>query len=339
LVEELVGDLLGVLQEFLANSLFPLLQPAVGVGSTFEGWSPNEDQAVYRLLVPLRPPHGHAFHLELGTSREILAKGSRVRVELECTCTWEQLVENTPCFLHYPEEELRRKPSLLSTLCSGSYLDVQKTARWLQNLVRSAWLLVPQSRHYNMKVLPSSRSCKLQLTNIAGVTLCVELLFGVQQGSSDIFLSSQAREAIFTPSTMWPESYAVAEAKFFRHMALHDTCHLKCLQVCTRILMGTGFSNYIMKTVVMHLLNTIPPSRWSREEFLLWLQHIMEYLHGCLEEKRLNHFFFGNENVPKEIVLPPTFELAEPLNLFQHLLHDKHAHAKALLEFDELQDR
>ncbi|NWQ91550.1 IPIL1 protein, partial [Burhinus bistriatus] len=157
------------------------------------GWSPEEDHAVYQLLVPLKPPRGHAFHLELGTTEEMPAKGSRVRVELECTCMREQLVENTLCFLHHPEEELRRNqgPSLLGTLCTGSYLDVQKTAHWLQNLVRLAWVLVPHSCHFNMKVLPSSRSCKLQLTNTSGRTLFVEMLFGVQQGDSDIFLSSQ----------------------------------------------------------------------------------------------------------------------------------------------------
>ncbi|XP_074693884.1 uncharacterized protein LOC141928916 [Strix aluco] len=46
-------------------------QPPIGVGSTFEGWSPCEDDAVYCLLVP---PRGHAFHLELGTPGEMPAK-------------------------------------------------------------------------------------------------------------------------------------------------------------------------------------------------------------------------------------------------------------------------
>lgn len=37
---------------------------------------------------------------------ELLARDSCVRVELECTCMREQLVENVLCFLHHPEEEL-----------------------------------------------------------------------------------------------------------------------------------------------------------------------------------------------------------------------------------------
>ncbi|NWQ94022.1 IPIL1 protein, partial [Burhinus bistriatus] len=148
-------------------------------------------------------------------------------------------------------------------------------------------------------------------------------------------------EAIFTPSLMWPESYAVAEVKFFRHLARQapcDTFHLKCLQVCTRILVGTGFSHYTLKAVVMHLLNTIPLSRWRMSKFLMRLQDIMEYLRSCLQEKCLDHFFFGNKNVPEEIILPPAFQTAQPLNLFQRLVQDPDAHTKALSEFNKLQD-
>ncbi|KAM6412930.1 inositol 1,4,5-trisphosphate receptor-interacting protein-like 1 [Pluvialis apricaria] len=198
------------------------------------------------------------------------------------------------------------------------------------------------SRHNDMKVLPSSRLCKLQLTNASGRSLFVEMVFGVQQCDSDIFLSSQTTEAIFTPSTTWAESYAVAEVKFFRHIARqapHEALHLQCLQLFAGILVGTGFSTCICKTVAMHLLNTIPPSSWSRREFLMRLQDMLWYLRSCLEEKHLDHFFFGNENMPQDIILPSAFQMAEPLNLFQHLEQDPAAHVKAMRECDELQDR
>ncbi|KAM6392610.1 inositol 1,4,5-trisphosphate receptor-interacting protein-like 1 [Pluvialis apricaria] len=343
-VEVLVGDLLAVLQERLATSFFPVPQPAIGVGSAFEGWNARGRDDVYRLLVPLKPPQRHAFHLELGTVPWMPAKNSCIRVEQECTCTREQLVENTWCFLHHSKEELRRNPaaSLLGSLCTGSYLDVQKTARWFQNLVRSAWEEMPQYHCYSMDLLPSNRSCMLQLTNASGRHLLIEMVFGVQQGDSDIFLSSQTTEPTFTPSTMWAETYAVAEAKFFRHMARqapHEAFHLKCLQIFAGIVVGTVFSMSILKTVAMHLLNTIPPESWSRREFLVRLQDILWYLHGCLEEKRLNHFFFANENMPEDIILPPAFQTAEPLNLFQHLVQDPSAHAQAMCDFDKLQDR
>ncbi|KAM6360321.1 LOW QUALITY PROTEIN: inositol 1,4,5-trisphosphate receptor-interacting protein-like 1 [Alca torda] len=322
---------------------FPVLQPAIGVGSAFEGWSPCGHDDVYRLLVPMKPPYGHAFHLELGTAGQMPAKNC-VRVELECTCTRDHRVENTLCFLHHPEEALQRNldSSLLSNLCTGFYLDAQKIAHWFQNLVISAWGEMPQSRGYSMQVLPSSRSCKLQLTNASGKSLLVEMVFGVQQGNSDIFLSSQTTEDTFTPSTTWAETYAVAEAKFFRRMARQaprDTLYLNCLQLCAGILVSAGFSSYTWKTVVMHLLNTTPLSSWSRWDFMMRLQDIMWYLQGCLEEKRLDHFFFGNKKMPEDIVLPPAFQAAEPINLFQCLVQDPAAHAKALREFEELQDR
>ncbi|NXW33798.1 IPRI protein, partial [Phaetusa simplex] len=150
-----------------------------------------------------------------------------------------------------------------------------------------------------------------------------------------------APEAIFTPSTMWPESYAVAEVKFFRHIARqapHDTFHLKCPQLCAGIVLGTGFSTTTLKTVVMHLLNTIPISSWSRNELLMRLRDILEYLRDCLEEGRLNHFFFGRENTPEEIILPPTFQTAEPFNLCRCLEEEPDAYTEAVGEFKELQD-
>ncbi|XP_064316092.1 inositol 1,4,5-trisphosphate receptor-interacting protein-like 1 [Phalacrocorax carbo] len=344
MVEELVDELLRTCRRLCRNSFMPRLMPAIGEGSFCQGWSPREDDAVYRLLVPLQAPRGHAFHLELGTDEEMPARNSRLRVELVCTCMRERLVKDLLCFLHHSEEELRRNqdPSLLDTLCTGSYLDVQKTAHWFQQFVRSAWMLMPLSGRYNMKVLPSSRSCKLQLTNASRRTLFIEITLGVQQGDSDIFLSSQSTEDILTPSTTWLESYTVAEMKFFRHIARQvprDSFHLKCLQLCARAMVGTGFSTYTLKTAVMHLLTTIPLSGWRRRDFLLRLQDIMRYLRCCLEEKRLDHFFFGNENMPQEIVLPPALQAAEPPNLFQHLAQDPAAHAEALHDFYELEDR
>ncbi|KAM9236213.1 inositol 1,4,5-trisphosphate receptor-interacting protein-like 1 [Leptosomus discolor] len=346
-VEEVVQNLLNVFQKILSESSLPvpLLQSPIGVGCAFEGWSPLEEaEAVYSLLMPLKPPDGHAFHLELGTTGDMPAKDSRIRVDLQCTCTGEQLVENTLCFLHHAKSKLQRSqgPSLLGTFCTDSYLDVHKTALWFQKSVRSAWVALPWSRRYKMEVLPSRRSCKLQLTNASGRTFFVEILFGVQQGRSDIFLSSEATEALSIPSTTWSESYAVAEAKFFRHRARQvprGSWHHKCLHVCTRVLLGTALSPYNFKTVVMHLLTTTPLSGWCRGLFLPRLEDILRYVGTCLEEKRLNHFFFGNDNMPGVISLPPAFRSAQPHNLFQHLRTDPDAHAQALREFHKMQDR
>lgn len=340
--QELLSDLLLVSQSLFSDSFFPVLEPAIGVGSACEGWSHHkEEDVVYCMFVPLKPPHGHAFHLEPDTTGGTPGTSMRIRVELVCTCAKEEPEKNTLCFLHHSEEELKRNhvASLLHTLCTGPYLDGEKIALWFQTFVISAWSEVPQSRDYSMKVLPSSRSCKMKLMKASGKSLFVETVFSVQQGDSDIFLSSQPTEAV-PSSTTWLESFAVAEAKFFRQVAGQApprSCHLKCLRLCARLLEGSGISIYALKTSVMHLLTLIPLSEWQHRYLLMRVDDIMHYLHCCLEEKRLKHFFFDNEDMPEEISLPPSFQGAQPVNLFQHLAQDPAAQTQAMKEFNELQ--
>ncbi|NWQ66261.1 IPIL1 protein, partial [Neopipo cinnamomea] len=233
------------------------------------------------------------------------------------------------------------EPSLLHTLCTGSYLDVEKTARWFYQLVRAAWLALPQSHTWQLVLLPSSRSCKFKVTR-GRESLMVEVLFGVQEGNTDIYVSSQPTEALFTPSTTWPETYAVAEMKFFRHIARQaprDSWHLRCLQLLAYALLGIGFSTYTLKTIVMHLLNTIPVSRWGRRQFLRRLGDTMQYLRVSLQKKCLDHFVVGNQTFPQEIILPHELRTAEPPNLFHRLAQDPAAHTQAVREYHELGDR
>ncbi|NXT72929.1 IPIL1 protein, partial [Chaetops frenatus] len=331
----------------------------IGVGSAFESWSPREWDGVYRVLVPLNPPPGHTFHLELKSAGQMAARTFCIRVELVCTCKREQLAEKLLCFLHHSQEELGRKQkrSLLETLCTGSYLDVEKTSRWFYQLVRSSWLQVPQSYSWHLLFQPCSRSCQFCLSK-GKKSLMVEVLFGVRQGDSDIFVvsqpaeaqkgssstfvSSQPAEANSIASTAWQESYAVAEAKFLWHIAGQVPCesvHLKCLQVFTRILSGTGFSSSTWKTVVMHVLSTVPLSRWRRREFARRLWDIMAYLRRCLQVKRLEHFVLGNERLPAGISLPPATRGLEPLNLFEQLARDPAAHREAMRAYAQLRFR
>ncbi|NXI24833.1 IPIL1 protein, partial [Sterrhoptilus dennistouni] len=323
----------------LSNSFYPVLQRAIGVGSAFEGWSPREQDVVYRVLIPMTPPRGHSFHLELDSAEHRHVRNFRVRVQLECTCSREQKAEKMLCFLHHPEEELRENQdlSLLDTLCTDSYLDVHKTARWFYQLVRAVWPALPQSHTWHLKLLPSRRSCQFQVTN-GTETFRTEMLFGVRRGYSDVFVSSQTREA-YTQSTAWPESYAVAEAKFFKHIARQappDSLHLKCLQFFIHLQLGLSFSTYTMKTIVMHLLNTVPVSQWRRRHFLRRLIGINESLRLCLEAKHLSHFIVGNRRLPVEIRLPRDLQSAEPPNLFHQLAMDLVAHSQAISEYLDL---
>ncbi|XP_039922464.1 inositol 1,4,5-trisphosphate receptor-interacting protein-like 1 [Hirundo rustica] len=325
----------------LSNSFYPVLQRAIGVGSAFEGWSPREQDVVYRVLIPMTPPRGHSFHLELDSAGQRHVRNFRVRVQLECTCTREQQGENMLCFLHHPQEELRsnQDPSLLDTLCTDSYLDVHKTARWFHQVVRAIWPALPQSHNWHLTLLPSTRSCQFKVTN-GRESFRIEMLFGVRRDDSDIFVSSEPREAL-TPSTTWPESYAVAEMKFFEHIARQappDSSHLKCLQFFTRLQLGFSFPTYAMKTIVMHLLNVIPVSSWRRRDFLMRLLDISESLRLSVQAKHLNHFIVGNRRLPRDISVPRDVRMGKTHNIFHHLAQHSAAHTQAMSEYQVLQE-
>ncbi|XP_042635853.1 inositol 1,4,5-trisphosphate receptor-interacting protein-like 1 [Catharus ustulatus] len=342
-ITELMESFRHVFVDSVSNSFYPVPQEAIGVGSAFEGWSPGDWDGVYHVLVPLNPPPGHAFHLELNSAGQVAAKTFSVHVELVCRCEREQLGEKLLCLLHHSQEELQQKQkhSLLETLCTGSYLDVEKTCRWFRQLVRCSWLRVPQSCSWHLVFQPCIRSCRFELSR-GQKSLMVEMLLGVRQGDSDIFVSSQPTEANFTARTAWAETSAVAEVKFFWHVARQVPCeslHLKCLQVFTRILRGTGFSSSTWKTVVMHVLTTVPLDRWSRREFARRLWDIMTCLRHCLKSKRLEHFVLGNKRLPAEISLPPAMRGVEPPNLFEHLARDPAAHREAMKAYGQLRFR
>ncbi|NXN94164.1 IPIL1 protein, partial [Rhinopomastus cyanomelas] len=340
-VMEVVNNLLSAIQEHFLSSSFQVLKTAIGVDSAFEGWSPHGNDTVYHVLVPLQPPCGYAFLLDVGKPWEVPPKDPRICVRLECTCKMDQLQENTLCCCCHPNEELRQEqgPSLLDTLCTDSLLDAHKTAAWFQTLVTSAWRTLPQSCRYDMKLLPSGRACRLQLTKANSSPLTIEIMFGVQQGDSDIFLSSENIKRTPIPNTRWLVTYAVAEAKFFTHTSMwlpRGSCHLKCLYMCARILLGTGLSTYAVKTVTMRLLTTIPQSSWHRAEFLPRLEDAMRHLRCCVEEKHLDHFFTGNYSVPAEVALPKEFEFSQPFNILHKLVRDPERHKKALLAVEHL---
>ncbi|NWR04347.1 IPIL1 protein, partial [Paradoxornis webbianus] len=316
----------------LSNSFYPVLKPAIGVGSAFEGWSPREQDVVYQVLIPMTPPRGHSFRVELDTAGQTRMRNFRIRVRQECTCSREQRRRKMLCFLHHPEEELRsnQDPSLLHTLCTDSYLDVQKTARWFCQLVRAIWPALPQAHSWHLVLLPSTRSCQFKVSN-GRESYRIEMLFGVRQGNSDVFVSSQPRPYHIS-STIWPESYAVAEMKFFKYIARRappDSLHLKCLQFFIRLQLGFGFSTYTTKTIVIHLLNVLPPSWWSRRHFVSRLIDISESLRACVHVRQLNHFIVGNLILPEGISLPPHVLMARNYNLFHDLVMDPVAHSQA----------
>ncbi|NXU60057.1 IPIL1 protein, partial [Turnix velox] len=140
-------------------------------------WIVEENTITYRLPVSLRPPPGHSFSMELDTTGPAPAKPTRVLVMLECICSRGKLLGGSLCFLHQPDNKLPLHQSslFLRTLCSHSYLDLAKVTCWIQQLVPSAWLLLPHSRHCQLTVT-SSDSCTFQLTGTSKMTVKIEIM-------------------------------------------------------------------------------------------------------------------------------------------------------------------
>ncbi|NXQ78614.1 IPIL1 protein, partial [Quiscalus mexicanus] len=144
-------------------------------------WSIFEDRILYQLLVFLQPPPRHSFRLELYGGTHQPERCSNIRVALECTCS--RQTENSPCFAHPSKTNETQNSSLLQNLCTGSYLDVEEIACWVQNLVQTAWEHLPQWQDWQLTVLPSSHSCRLLLSGPSDMQLCAVLVFAVEQGS------------------------------------------------------------------------------------------------------------------------------------------------------------
>ncbi|NXF03297.1 IPIL1 protein, partial [Smithornis capensis] len=143
-------------------------------------WDIFENKILYQLLVFLWPPSRHSFMLELYDGMHQPERCSDIRVVLECTCS-RMMMGDMLCLLHPSDNN--QGSHLVRALCTDSYLDVEKIACWVQNLVQSAWERLPQWHDWQLMVLPSAHSCRVLLTGPSEVQLCAVLLFAVQQGS------------------------------------------------------------------------------------------------------------------------------------------------------------
>lgn len=191
-VEELVEELLGACRGLSRNCLFnPRLQPAIGVGCLYEGWSAREDNVLYRLLVPLRPPPGHAFPPELGAEGEMPARKPGLRVELECACARERLVGGHAVLPPPPRGRAEEKTGAQPATHPLQWLlpECGENHPLVPGLGESSLGASAAVAHCRLTVLPSRRSCKIKLASASESTLSIEFTFGVQIDDSDSFLS------------------------------------------------------------------------------------------------------------------------------------------------------
>ncbi|RMC14484.1 hypothetical protein DUI87_09580 [Hirundo rustica rustica] len=189
-VKKMMHDVLRVCRMFSKDTFMPEMYPATRKNSIHESWSISENRILYQLLVFLQPPSRHSFRLELYNGTHLPERCSNIRVVLECTCL--RNTGNIPCFVHPSKTNGTAQHSpLLQNLCTGSYLDVEEIACWVQNSVQTAWEHLPLWQHWQLTLLPSSHSCRVLLSGPSDMQLCAVLVFAVEQGSPGTFLILQ----------------------------------------------------------------------------------------------------------------------------------------------------
>ncbi|XP_004704526.1 inositol 1,4,5-trisphosphate receptor-interacting protein-like 1 [Echinops telfairi] len=351
-VESFVDDLVEACRILSHREAHLQFEDCLGLGAAFEKWGTLHETQTFHVLVPVTPPQGSIFVLEMQNQ----ALGRRcgcVLVELECVCRCEKLLGDVLCLVHRSNKDHATVPgtsnsAIRAALCTGSHLDVHKTVQWFRGMVSKAWALVAHKYDFKLSLPPSTTSCKLRLDYRSGRFLSISLVLGVQREDTLVYLVSQAPEQEQLTSVYWPESLAACEHLFLKlvgRFAPEDTCHLKCLQIILTLRdlqnLPDGAScpiltPYHFKTAFMHLLLRLPLTDWKHHMLSQRLQDLLWFLGRGLQQRSLHHFLIGNTSLPLTIPIPKTFRNAEPVNLFQHLVLNPVAHSQAVEEFHNL---
>ncbi|XP_066495737.1 inositol 1,4,5-trisphosphate receptor-interacting protein-like 1 [Tiliqua scincoides] len=352
-VESFVNDLLDACRGALPdqNPLL-LLENCIGVDSAFEGWHTQKASSkAFCVLVPISPPKGHSFHVEMSDVEGAPSKHGHILVEMECLCKRERLLGDVVCSLHHPNHHSSNDqgPFFIHDLCTSSHLDVDKAIHWFQALVAKAWESLSYKYKLDLVPQPSNTSCRLKLMFKSGRTVFINIILGVQLGDTLVFLATQGAERDHLTGAVWQRNFAVQELLFFKWVSQRlpeDSCYLKCLQILIFFKESSPssrkepvLSNYHYKTCLMHLLLCQPLLDWEPEDIAPRIQDMLQFMHTALQEKYLQHFVIGNICLPIQIPIPQALRSATPLNLFKHLEQDRDLHAKAMKEFVEVVEK
>ncbi|XP_038615685.1 inositol 1,4,5-trisphosphate receptor-interacting protein-like 1 [Tachyglossus aculeatus] len=348
-VESFVDDLLDACRGLAGREALLQLEDCLGLGAAYERWGPLRGPPRLRVLVPLLPPPGRALVPE----PRVRPGAGRVAVGPECQCERREVPGDVLCLLHRPGAGPGPSP-LEATLCSGRHLDRLKTVRWFSRLVAEAWARVAHKYDFGLSVLAPTTCCRLRLGYRSGRRLDVSVVLGVQWDESLVYLASREdgpAEGPEPPSGLdWPESCAACEQIFLKlvgRCAPPESCHLRCLQVLDWLRDPPGGSRpgppvltpYHLKTALMHQLLLLPLSAWKPELLSQRVRDVLSCLARGLRERRLPHFWTGNDRLPLTVPVPEALRGARPLNLFGHLERDPRLLARAVLEFRDLVGR
>lgn len=361
LVEGFADDLLEALRSVCNRDADMEVEESIGVGSMYENWRVQKPLAC-DFIVPFSPPEPYGFKLETWLSGESVLPDKQgygmIKIcradenSTGCICDKTKLGEDLLCLLHSKMNQARHNNHVEDLLCykDSRYLDGDQVMTWFQVALTKAWNKISHKYEFNLtfNLLDSPGALKLKFRS--GKTIAFNLTPVVQFVDSDVYFISHfpcsGLAEGSTSSIHWFLTFAVYEKRYIQFVSKllpANSCHLNCLQILSFLhgkqcsLTGTSsLTNYHLKTVMLHLLQTHPSSNWAPDFLEVRLQDVLKFLEKSLQEKRLYHFFIGNRNLPEELGIPVVFQKAEPMNLFRPFVLQRSAYRKTMDTFHEM---
>nr|XP_055026455.1 inositol 1,4,5-trisphosphate receptor-interacting protein [Misgurnus anguillicaudatus] len=360
-VEGFADDLLDALKSVCDGETDMEVEDFVGIGSMFESWRVSKPPTV-DLIVPFLSPQPYRFQFEFWcdpvTDIQLDLQGC-VKIKLtkpngngaNCLCGSANLGDDMLCLLHNRNNcEAADDDGLEEVFCERDTTNLSKDRimRWFQISVTKAWGQISHKYEFELAFQNLDVPGALKIKFRSGKTVFLNVTPAVQFENTDAYLISHfPSNATSNPSdTHWDLSLAVYERNLLKHLAKKlpiNSCHIHCLQIVsflnekqTALTGRSALTNYHIKTAVLHLLLSKPPSLWKPQNLDHRLRDLLSFIQQSLEEKRLYHVIVGNPRVPVEIQIPEIFRTAEPINLFRPLVLQRQIYEKMVEHFQEM---
>ncbi|XP_020843628.1 inositol 1,4,5-trisphosphate receptor-interacting protein isoform X1 [Phascolarctos cinereus] len=361
-VEGFVDDLLEALRSVCNRDTDMEVEDFIGVGSMYENWRVDKP-LLCDLFVPFTPPEPYRFRPEVWcTSKSSvpldLQGYGQIKVgwvnedSVNCICDKTKLGEDLLCLLHSKNQKIRPNSKMEDLLClkDSPFLDMDQVMKWFQTALTRAWQRISRKYEFDLAFGHLDTPGSLKIKFRSGKFIPFNLIPVVQCEDSDLYFVSHFPRGrpVGAPasSTHWFLSFAVYERHFLKMITKalpENACHLSCLQIASFLLTKqnrltgvSGLSSYHLKTALFHLLLARPASDWRSKHLESRLNDLLRFLEKSLLEKKLCHFFVGNQKVPNTMGIPEVFRQAEPLNLFCPFVLQRSLYQKTVDSFYEM---
>ncbi|KAK9964483.1 hypothetical protein ABG768_005652 [Culter alburnus] len=359
-IEGFADDLLEALRSVCDREADLEVEDFVGIGSMFESWRVSKPPTC-DLIVPFSPPQPFRFQFQLwcdpATEIPLDLQGCG-KIKLikpggngaDCLCGSTNLGDDMLCLLHNRNEcEKLDEHGLVELLCAKNttYLSKDQIMRWFQISVTKAWGQISHKYDFELAFWNLDLPGALKIKFRSGKTVVLNVTPAVQFEDTDAYLISHFPSDTSNSSDIhWQLSLTVYERNLLKYLAKRlptNSCHIHCLQIVsflhkkqTALTGRCAFSNYHIKTALLHLLLSKRLAMWQPQNLGHRLRDLLSFLQQSLEEKRLYHVIVGNPRIPNEILVPEIICSAEPINLFRPLVLQRHVYAKMEEHFQEM---